>query len=372
LPTKILLLTLRTFSATGGIEKVSRVVGKALTEMDSHSLQTYSLHDSTKDLDEKYFSKKIFKGFKGSRLGFIVSAWRKGVKSDVVILTHINLIPVARLIQIFSPKTKLIVIAHGIEVWAPLLRGFKKKLLQKVDQIIAVSHHTKNRLLQENKISEDKITVINNCLDPYLPKPIDGEKDEELLVKYGLRKEDKVLMTLTRLSLSEKNKGYDRVMQAMQQLSPTYPHLKYLLMGKCDAEEKFRIEQLIKEFHLEGKVILTGFIGEEDLAAHYNLADIYIMPSEKEGFGITFIEAMYYHKPVIAGNTDGSVDALLNGQLGTLINPQSVEEMMEAIKKIINNKFSFMPNRELLEKNFGYNTYAKKWKNFLNQTVEVS
>ena len=368
MPKKILLLTLRTFSATGGIEKVSRVVGKALAEMGSHSLQVYSFHDATKDIDEKYFSKKIFKGFNSSQLSFIISAWKRGLQSDVVILSHINLIPVGRLIQFFSPKTKIILIAHGIEVWAPLLRGFKKKSIEKIDQIIAVSEHTKNILLQENKITADKITVINNCLDPYLPLPFEGVKDSQLLARYGLQKEDIVLMTITRLSLSEKNKGYDRVMAVMQQMLPSYPNLKYLLMGKFDTEEKLRIEQLIQEYQLEGKVIVTGFIAENDLAVHYNLADIYIMPSEKEGFGITFIEAMYYHKPVIAGNTDGSVDALLNGQLGTLIDPRSMEGIMEAIRMIISNKISFVPNRELLEKNFGYAVYKEKWKNILNQT----
>lgn len=363
----ILLLTLRTFSATGGIEKVSRVVGKALTEMEAASVQIFSMWDGMYDGDEKYFSKSIFKAFGGKRISFIAEAVKKGIKSDIVILTHINLISVGRMIKYFSPRTKIILIAHGIEVWAPLLRGSKKRGLQKVDKIIAVSKHTKNILLQQNKIASNQITVINNCLDPFLPTPILGEKNTQLLTKYHLQKEDLILMTLTRLSFTEKNKGYEKVMEVLQEMLPNYPHLKYLLAGKYDAEEKLRIENLIEQYQLQDKIILTGFIADEDLAAHYNLADIYIMPSEKEGFGITFIEALYYQKPVISGNTDGSVDALLNGQLGQLIDPNNKEEMKQAIKNIIHQPEKYIPNQQLLMEHFSYPVYQKKWEKLIHE-----
>ena len=65
------------------------------------------------------------------------------------------------------------------------------------------------------------------------------------------------------------------------------------------------------------------------------------MPSEKEGFGIVFIEAMFYGKPVIAGNKDGSVDALCNGELGLLVDPGSVTEIATAIKKMLVNPAAF-------------------------------
>ena len=73
--------------------------------------------------------------------------------------------------------------------------------------------------------------------------------------------------------------------------------------------------------NLSESVIFTGYVKDEEVAAHFSIADIYIMPSTKEGFGIIFIEAMFYGKPVIAGNKDGSADALQNGTLGILVNP---------------------------------------------------
>ena len=104
---------------------------------------------------------------------------------------------------------------------------------------------------------------------------------------------------------------------------------------------------------------------DEELAAHFSLADVYIMPSEKEGFGIVFIEAMYYNKPVIAGNKDGSTDALLNGKLGLLVNPESLEEVSAAIMKMMEHKEQYLPDRKLLMENFSYPVYKEKWREVL-------
>ena len=59
------------------------------------------------------------------------------------------------------------------------------------------------------------------------------------------------------------------------------------------------------------------------------------MPSKGEGFGIVFLEALACGKPVIAGNTDGSVDAVLNGRLGVLVNPHSVDEISNALIEVL-------------------------------------
>jgi glycosyltransferase involved in cell wall biosynthesis len=77
-----------------------------------------------------------------------------------------------------------------------------------------------------------------------------------------------------------------------------------------------------------------GFIKEEELAQHFLLAGTYIMPSQNEGFGIVFIEAAFYGLNVVAGNMDGSKDALLNGQLGFLVNPNESREISQAILKL--------------------------------------
>lgn len=363
----VMFLTLRTFSLTGGIEKVSKVAGKALyniCDATGRNLTVYSMYDETSDIDEKYFPKKDFKGFGIKRLKFTQIAVANGIKNDVIFLSHINLLPVGYLVKLFSPKTKLVLIAHGIEAWHAF-KGVKKRMLFKCDRILSVSQYTKDVIINLNNFPAEKIQILNNCLDPFLEKPVETEKDKVLLQKYHFANDDIILMTLTRLAARERYKGYDIVIESLKELRKTNPHLKYLIIGKYDKEEKQRLDILVKEAGLQSHVIFTGFIDDDELAEHFNLADIYIMPSEKEGFGIVFIEAMYYNKPVIAGNKDGSVDALLNGDLGLLVNPKSIEEVSGAIKKMVCDKNQYLPNRQLLMEHFSYPVYKEKWEEIL-------
>jgi glycosyltransferase involved in cell wall biosynthesis len=173
-------------------------------------------------------------------------------------------------------------------------------------------------------------------------------------------------MTLTRLASSERYKGYDIVIESLQELIKKNPSFKYLIIGKYDHAEKRRLDQLIRKAGLQSRVVFTGFVPDEELSRHFNLADIYIMPSEKEGFGIVFIEAMYYNKPVIAGNKDGSKDALLNGKLGVLVDPSSREEVSEAIENIAGDKSRYLPDHQLLMDHFSYPVYREKWREVLS------
>ena len=366
---KILFLTLRTFSITGGIEKVSKVAGKAMNDIageDGHRLQVCSMYDAQHQVDEKYIPAKIFTGYRIKKLKFIRKCVQKGLGQDIVIISHINLLLAGFLVKLLSPGTKLILIAHGIEVWQPF-KGYRKYMMDKCDEVLTVSEYTKNVMQKNNHFPGVKYTVLNNCLDPYLQPPATGAKDPELMKRYHLKNDDKVLMTLTRLAAREQYKGYDIVIESLPLLHQTQPDLKYLVVGRYDNNEKMRLDELIREKGLQDHIIFTGFIEDEDMAAHFNLADIYIMPSTKEGFGIVFIEAMYYHKPVIAGNQDGSVDALLNGKLGLLINPHSKEEVITAIKDMLAAPENFLPDHKLLMDHFSYPVYKEKWRKVLEE-----
>ncbi|MEO9005022.1 MAG: asparagine synthase (glutamine-hydrolyzing) [Ginsengibacter sp.] len=369
-PTKaqsVLFLTLRTFSSTGGIEKVSKVAGKALYEIGKEtggSFHVYSMYDQQRDVDTKYFPGPIFTGFGINKLKFMLRCMQKGVKHDVLILSHVNLLLPGYLVKLLSPKTKIVLIAHGIEVWERL-GSMKKFMLDKCEQVLAVSHFTADALQHINKVPAHKLQVLNNCLDPFLELPLHEEKSQHFLNKYGFNREDTILMTLTRLAARERYKGYDIVIQSLQRLKQAQPRLKYLIVGKYDDKEKQRLDKMIEEAGLDGQVTFAGFVPDEELASHFNLADIYIMPSEKEGFGIVFIEAMYYNKPVIAGNKDGSVDALLNGRLGLLVNPQSLDEVTMAITDMASCKEKYLPDQQLLMDHFSYQVYKAKWKEVL-------
>ncbi len=360
----ILFLTLRVFSATGGIEKVCKVVCKSICDLAKQqvffdSFTLLSMYDNTGDSDSKYIEAAKFNGFGKRKLSFARAAISKGINSKIIVLSHINLLSIGYIIKIVSPKSKLVMFAHGIEVWGNL-SYFKKLMLQKCDTILSVSHFTTETLIGEHGIQPEKIIILNNCLDPFLPLPVTGGKPEQLQHRYGINKNDQVLLTLTRLSSRELYKGYDSVLLAVKTLKNKFPAIKYLIVGKYDAGEKKRLDDLIKKAGLSGNVIFSGYIEDEDLAKHYRLADLYVMPSKKEGFGIVFIEAMYYGLPVIAGNKDGSADALLNGKLGMLVNPDNQEEITSAIESMLARGVFAKPDTQLLELHFGFEGYKQR------------
>ncbi len=364
MPAKILFLTLRVFSLTGGIEKVNRVAGYVINNMKEFSLKVYALHDHDKDADTKYLPSQIFKGFNSSSIKFVLQSIAAGLKSRIIIISHINLLSLGYVIKKLSPKTKVLVFAHGIEIWKPLSTR-QQKMLRRCDRIIAVSNFTRDVIIKNQSLLPELCSVLNNCLDPFLPAHYGISKSAKLLTEYGFEPDDFVILTLTRLSFKEKYKGYEKVLKAMAELNGSLPTLKYLIVGKYNPGERKRLQVIINNLHLEGDVVFTGFVEDSNLGEYYTLADAYVMPSKKEGFGIVFIEAMNYGLPVIAGNKDGSVDALANGCLGMLVDPDDQPAITSAIQKVRDNKIKYVPDRALLLDKFSNETYAKNLKHIL-------
>ena len=357
----ILFLTLRTFSEIGGIEKVCKIFSKSLVDCQTQLAITkvfvMSMYDTNKDVEEKYVPASSFVGANNNKINFVTKAVTQGIKSKVVIISHINLLVVGYIIKLLSPNTKLVLLAHGIEVWdEPTF--LRRKMLRQCDGIWCVSNFTKQKISNYLKTSSNKVHVLNNCIDPFLNTDY-TIKNKQLLKKFNFNQDDIILLTLSRLSSKELYKGYDHVLAVFNNLTKYFPTLKYLIVGKYDDVEKKRLDEIIAKYGIENKVIFSGYIHDDEIANHYGIADVYVMPSKKEGFGIVFIEAMYYGLPVIAGNKDGSSDALLNGKLGIMVNPDSEQEIELAIKNTLQNIEVNKPNKNLLMQYFSFDAYKK-------------
>jgi phosphatidylinositol alpha-1,6-mannosyltransferase len=330
---KVVLFTLQTFSTTGGIQKMTRTLAHSLlcmSKVNNWDFSLWSVYDSDKDLMSQYLPPENFRGFGLSRLKFILKTVALAKKPDVIILSHINLAIVGLLIKALNPKCKVWLVAHGIEVWRPL-SPLKNKLLERCDKVICVSNFTKQQMINRHRTEPAKCVVLNNAVDPFMKLPTKFIKPDHLLRRYGIADGTPVIFTLTRLASTEQYKGHDQVIKAISHLKLKFPDIKYILSGQYDPAEKIRIQNLIAEHKVEQQVILTGFIDESELTAHFLLADLFVLPSKKEGFGIVFIEALACGLPVICGNVDGSVDAISNGELGTAINPDNLAELESAI-----------------------------------------
>lgn len=348
------------FSETGGIETVNRSLMHCLNGENGISANSYGLNDSV--MDARYFPPFLFKGFSGKRLKFMFHLMVNARKWKRVIVGHINLAPSVFLMRMVNPSIEIWVVAHGIEVWKKQY-GIKKWILNASKKIISVSQFTKKQLVYRSGIQQNKISVLPNCIDPFFSYPTSFLKPKYLKEKYQIKEDDKVIFTLSRISSKEKYKGYDKVIKALVRLkSINNISFKYLLAGKADDKEYHRLKELIKYHQLENEVILPGFVSNDEIIDHYLLADLFIMPSKKEGFGLVFIESTVCGTPVIGGNADGSAEALLNGLLGDLVDPNSSDDILEAIKKILlKNQITKQALQTLTLNHYNFNKYQEKF-----------
>jgi phosphatidylinositol alpha-1,6-mannosyltransferase len=322
------------FGGFGGIAKFNRDFTQAL-DASSVVARVYAFPRLIPHPIEELIPEAVVYDRKAARGKFaffrrlLWYAWR-GSKPDLVICGHLNLLPVAWLLARLR-GARLALILHGIECWKrrSWLYG---RMLKSVDSFIAVSRYSAEQFGTWSNVSTKQFFILPNCVDlnSFVPKV----RNEKLVERYGVR-DNKLILTVGRISSQERYKGFDEVINVMPELLRRFPTLKYMIVGEGD--DCRRLEKKAFALGLSKQIIFTGRITEQEKASHYSLADAYVMPSYGEGFGIVFLEAMACGVPVIGSKVDGSREALLDGQLGRLVDPHIPDELIEAITDILNN-----------------------------------
>src|SRR5262249_8382702 len=217
---------------------------------------------------------------------------------------------------------------HGVEAWQPLSRA-QRWAAQRARLVTAVSRHTRRQFLRFAGIDPGRIRVLPNTFDQAFSP---GPKPEYLGDRYGLR-DKHILLTVGRLAPDERRKGHDQVIEAIAMMRAERPNLVYVVAGRGD--DRARLEGLARRRGIEDRVLFIGAVAQAELADHYRLADLFVMPSSQEGFGIVFLQAAACGRRLIGGNRDGSRDALADGAIGIAVDPTSSDELARAIADAI-------------------------------------
>ncbi len=318
---KILALVTEAYGGAGGIARFNRDLLKALSQIEPQPeiviLPRVRPYGARND------------GLVG-KLGYATAAlktfWQQG-PFDLIFCGHLHLAPLAALLSRMK-KTPVWLQIHGIEAWqrpSDLLA----RAAESSDLVTAVSRHTRREFLEWASIDPGKVRVLPNTVDENFTP---GPKPDYLLKRYGLENK-KILFTLSRLSSQEKYKGHDRVIRVLPRLLEKFPSLVYTIGGSGD--DQARLQALAGEYRLKDAVMFLGEIKETELADHYRMADLFVMPSTGEGFGIVFLEAARSGIPVVAAGAGGAFDALLEGKIGRLVNPDDADALAQAIEETL-------------------------------------
>lgn len=286
---------------------------------------------------------------------------------NLIISTHLNFTPVAYWLKKLT-GTPYWTVAHGVDAWN-IQNSTIQKALHHADLILAVSHYTRNRLLNEQNLKPEKVVVLPNTFDAQ--KFNIGPKPEYLLARYQLNSNQPIILTVARLDQTEQYKGYDKILEALPKIKEKLPNIHYILVGKGD--DTARVQELIKSLNLQADVTLTGFIPDSELADHYNLCDLFAMPSKGEGFGIVYLEALACGKPIVGGNQDGAIDAICQGKLGLLVDPDNINQMadlfIKTLQRTCEHPLIYKPlelRSQVIEK-FGFDSFKNQLFKYLEE-----
>ncbi len=202
------------------------------------------------------------------------------------------------------------------------------KVLNHSAHIVTNSRFIREYLLELLGLPADRFTVITPCVDmASIPDRVDLSAIDE---KHALEGK-KVILTVARLI---RRKGIDTVIRALPRVLEEVPNAVYLIGGEGEYQET--LKKLVRALDLESKVLFAGYLEDAELPQYYARCDLFIMASteeagETEGYGLVFLEANAYGKPVIGSRIGGIPEAIVDGVTGRLVEPSNVEETAEAL-----------------------------------------
>ena len=242
----------------------------------------------------------------------------------------------------------------------PLLRVVVRRVLNSCTQVVAISEDIKRRA-REDLSCRTPVEVIHYGLTP----PTFEKKGREEL---GIPQDAVVLISIARLI---KRKALGDVLQAMALVNE--PELRLLIIGEGPEQE--RLAELAESLGLAQRVGFLGPIWGERKFQYLEAADIFVLPSLHEGFGLVFLEAMHCGLPVVASSTGGQTDFLQDRETGFLVPVGDVQALAASLARLAKDealrrsmgKF----NREYV-KGFHISGVAERYEDVFRQVVERS
>lgn len=230
-----------------------------------------------------------------------------------------------------------LVYAHGNDILRVLQGVWPRQRtdLQAADRVVANSRFTAG-LVEQTGVDPRRIHVIHPGCDAerFRPHPVDPALRERLL---GPRAGGPVMLTVGNLV---ERKGHDMVIQALPQVLRRIPAATYLIVG--EGPHRDALDHLARAAGVRDRVVFAGRVETGDLPAVYALSDVFVMPSrvrpaecDVEGFGLVFLEANACGKPVIGGRTGGIPEAIVDGETGFLVDPESPADIGERLVTVL-------------------------------------
>ena len=354
---KTLLITIDFPPMFGGVANYWANLGKHLPGDEFFVLAPEYSHSLDFDIKQNYL---IYRHNLISRsrwvwpkwLPFLYQTWKLVRLEKIKKLIVAQVLPggtVALILKLLL-RVPYVVSIHGLDL-AMTQASQRKSMLARLvfrhaDSIIANSEYTKNELLNTKCCDKLSVDVVYPCPNINFEEVLDSRK-VKFRERFNLQGK-KIVLTLGRLV---ERKGHDKVVEAFNQVVNRVPDAVYLIVGSGPRQEL--LKNKVESHGLDGRVLFFDDVLNHEIPLFLDLAEVFVMPSRQledgdiEGFGIVYLEANSFGKPVVAGRAGGAVEAVEHGVNGLLVDPHSVNEISQAVCSLLESP---QKSRELGER----------------------
>lgn len=321
----------------GGVQEAGRLTALALQRIADRRGWSAAFVGLNDPVGPQQFSIAghtiLLRGFARAKIPFILAAMgsaraARGSGSHFVLAGHPHLAPIAVWMQKMLPRTHAVVIAHGVEVWQPL-PVLRRTAIRQAHVVAGPSSDTIQKLVDAQAVHANRAHLLPWPLNPDF---LSLANTSNLPLPSGFPA-GKVILTTARAAASEQYKGTDDLILSVAQLRSEFPDLHLVAIGGGD--DLPRLQKLANESGSANSVRFLQRLSREELAACYARADVFAMPSVGEGFGLVFLEAMAFGKPVVAAACGGVLDLIRDGSNGLLVPQRDLVALVSALRRLL-------------------------------------
>jgi phosphatidylinositol alpha-1,6-mannosyltransferase len=332
---KSLLLAPELFAGEGGITRILRLYLKALCDLaqDGDSVGFVALNDSAVATSEltRYAGPRLgqWRVCGRDKLAFARAALRMGLGSDRIVCGHIAQLPVAWLTALLRPKVSYYLVAHGIEVWRPFTL-LERRSLRGARCVWCVSEFTRRQLLARCRLRENQTAVLPNALDPFFDPIAPTPAPDGILV----------ILSVSRISIADGYKGIEHLIKAMPAVRSRLPQARLRIVGRGDGLPG--MQALARALGLGDAVEFAGYRSDTELREEFARCRLFALPSEKEGFGLVYLEAMAHGRPCLGARSGGTPE-VITPETGVLVDYGDVPAIAEALAAALSRSWPVQP-----------------------------
>ncbi len=231
-------------------------------------------------------------------------------------------------------KIPLILFAYGSEFSQPARYKFSRRItVRAASRVVCVSSYIRSHVLDDGVDPEKVVTIRNGFdlreIDAYQGRGYAGRfPDLDAVFPSGRP----TVLTVSRLM---DRKGIDRVIEAMPAIVRKVPGTRYVVVG--DGGDRERVHNLASKSPVRDSITFLGPLTGDKKFECYSRCDVFALPAREDGFPVVVPEANAFGKPVVGGRSGGIPEAITHGENGLLVDPDSVDDVAEAITRLLEN-----------------------------------